>query len=104
MITKNTLVYIVNKFPELAERYLEFLGTLGVDFDGTAPELNMDINGAEKYLVSLKLQRYLEKLNAQKRELTTQLLAGDDTARDEIKRIDSEIEKFNEKLEVLISI
>ena len=104
VITKNTLVYIVNKFPELAERYLEFLGTLGVDFDGTAPELNMDINGAEKYLVSLKLQRYLEKLNAQKRELTTQLLAGDDTARDEIKRIDSEIEKFNEKLEVLISI
>ena len=104
VITKNTLVYIVNKYPELAERYLEFLGTLGVDFDGTAPELNMDINGAEKYLVSLKLQRYLEKLNAQKRELTAQLLAGDDTARDEIKRIDSEIEKFNEKLEVLISI
>ena len=103
-ITKNTLVYIVNKYPELAERYLEFLGTLGVDFDGTAPELNMDINGAEKYLVSLKLQRYLEKLNAQKRELTTQLLAGDDSARDEIKRIDSEIEKYNEKLEVLISI
>lgn len=103
-ITKNTLVYIVNKYPELAERYLEFLGTLGVDFDGTAPELNMDINGAEKYLVSLKLQRYLEKLNAQKREFTNQLLAGDDTARDEIKRIDSEIEKFNEKLEVLISI
>ena len=103
-ITKNTLVYIVNKYPELAERYLEFLGTLGVDFDGTAPELNMDINGAEKYLVSLKLQRYLEKLNAQKREFTNQLLAGDDSARDEIKRIDSEIEKFNEKLEVLISI
>lgn len=103
-ITKNTLVYIVNKYPELAERYLDFLGTLGVDFDGTAPELNMDINGAEKYLVSLKLQRYLEKLNAQKRELTTQLLAGDEAARDEIKRIDSEIEKYNEKLEVLISI
>jgi DNA primase len=104
VITKNTLVYIVNKYPELAERYLDFLVTLGVDFDGTAPELNMDINGAEKYLVSLKLQRYLEKLNAQKRELTTQLLAGDDTARDEIKRIDSEIEKYKDKLEVLISI
>lgn len=103
-ITKNTLVYIVNKYPELAERYLDFLGTLGVDFDGTAPELNMDINGAEKYLVSLKLQRYLEKLNAQKREFTNQLLAGDEAARDEIKRIDSEIEKYNEKLEVLISI
>lgn len=103
-ITKNTLVYIVNKYPELAERYLDFLGTLGVDFDGTAPDLNMDIGAAEKYLVSLKLQRYLEKLNAQKREFTNQLLAGDDSARDEIQRINSEIEKYNEKLEVLISI
>ena len=103
-ITKNTLVYIVNKYPELVERYLDFLGTLGVDFDGTASDLNMDIGAAEKYLVSLKLQRYLEKLNAQKREFTNQLLAGDDSARDEIRRINSEIEKYNEKLEVLISI
>ena len=103
-ITKNTLVYIVNKYPELAERYLDFLVTLGVDFDGTAPDLNMDVGAAEKYIVSLKLQRYLEKLNAQKREFTTQLLAGDDSAREEIKRINDEIEKYNEKLEVLISI
>ena len=104
VITKNTLVYIVNKYPELAERYLDFLVTLGVDFDGTAPDLNMDVGAAEKYIVSLKLQRYLEKLNAQKREFTTQLLAGDDSAREEIKRINDEIEKYNEKLEVLISI
>ena len=103
-ITKNTLVYIVNKYPELAERYLDFLVTLGVDFDGTAPDLNMDVGAAEKYIVSLKLQRYLEKLNAQKRELTNQLLAGDDSAREEIRRINDEIEKYNEKLEVLISI
>ena len=104
VITKNTLVYIVNKYPELAERYLDFLVTLGVDFDGTAPDLNMDVGAAEKYIVSLKLQRYLEKLNAQKREFTNQLLAGDDSAREEIQRINDEIEKYNEKLEVLISI
>ena len=104
VITKNTLVYIVNKYPELAERYLDFLVTLGVDFNGTAPDLNMDVGAAEKYIVSLKLQRYLEKLNAQKREFTNQLLAGDESAREEIQRINDEIEKYNEKLEVLISI
>ena len=103
-ITKNTLVYIVNRYPELAERYLEFLGTLGVDFDGDAPELNMDIGAAEKYLVSLKLQRWLEKLNAQKKELTNRRLAGDESVREEILKIDTEIEKYKEKLEVLISI
>ncbi len=103
-ITKNTLIYIVNNFPELAERYLDFLGSLGVDFDGTVADLNMDLTAAEKYIVSLKLQRYLEKLNIQKREYTNKLLAGDESARDEIQRIDEEIKKYNEKLEVLISI
>ena len=103
-ITKNTLVYIVNTFPELAEQYLDFLGTLGVDFDGDAAALNLDKNAAEKYIVSLKLQRYLEKLNLQKREYTNALLAGDENARDEITKIDEEIAKYNEKLDILISI
>ena len=103
-ITKKTLVYIINAFPELAEQYLDFLGTLGVDFDGESADLNLDKNAAEKYIVSLKLQRYLERLNLQKREFTNQLLAGDDSARDEIANIDSEIEKCQQKLEILFSI
>ena len=103
-ITKNTLIYIVNNFPELAERYLDFLGSLGVDFDGAVVDLNMDIAAAEKYIVSLKLQRYLEKLNMQKREYTNKLLAGDEGARADIARIEEEIKKYNEKLEILISI
>lgn len=103
-ITKSTLIYIINTFPELGERYLDFLGTLNIDFDGTAADLNLDVAAAEKYIVSLKLQRHLEKLNAQKRELTTQLLAGDTGARDEITRIDEDIAKYQEKLEILITI
>ncbi len=104
LVTKNTLVYIVNTYPELAEKYLDFLGTLGVDFGATAPELNLDMTAAEKYIVSLKLQRHLAKLNATKKELTNRLLDGDEDAREEIKQIDEDIAKFNEKLEVLISI
>ena len=104
LVTKNTLVYIVNAFPELAERYLDFLRTLGVDFDATAPELNLDMAAAEKYIVSLKLQRHLAKLNATKKELTNKLLDGDESVRDEIAQIDADIAKFNEKLEILISI
>ena len=103
-ITKNTLVYIVNNFPELAERYMDFLGTLGIDFDANAPQLNMDVGAAEKFIVSLKIQRYLARLTAQKRELTNKLLGGDENARDEIAKIDAEIEKLNEKLEILTSI
>ena len=100
-ITKNTLIYIVNTYPELAEQYLEFLGTLGIDFDGTAPELNLDKVAAEKYIVSLKLQRYIEKLKLSKAEL---IKSGDESARDEIFGIDSDIATATEKLEKLIML
>ena len=100
-ITKNTLVYIVNTYPELAEQYLDFLGTLGIDFDNTAPELNLDKVAAEKYIVSLKLQRYIEKLNLTKSEL---IKSGDESVRDEIIGIDSDIAAAHEKLEKLIML
>lgn len=100
-ITKNTLVYIINTYPELAEQYIDFLGTLGINFDGTAPELNLDKKSAEKYIVSLKLQRHIQKLNITKNEL---IKSGDETTREEIKKIDSDIESATEKLEKLISL
>jgi DNA primase len=103
-VTKNTLVYIVNTYPELAEQYLEFLGSLGVYFDAKSPELNLDKMAAEKYIVSLKLQRYIDKLNLNKKELTARLLDGDESVRDEIEKTDSDIKIAKEKLEKLISI
>jgi hypothetical protein len=46
----------------------------------------------------------LEKLNTQKQELTNKLLAGDETARDEITEINSEIKKYSEKLNLLFRL
>lgn len=100
-ISKNTLVYIVNNYPELAEKYLDFLGTLGIDFDGETPDLGMTIEAAEKYIVLLKLQRYLDKLNLQKKELINQRLMGNEDVRDEISKTDEEIKKYTEKLQLL---
>ena len=103
-ITKNTLIYIVNAYPELAEQYLDFLGTLEIDFDGVATDLNLDKLAAEKYIVSLKLQRYLDRLTLTKKALTARLLDGDETVREEIDKIDINIKSASEKLEKLISI
>ena len=103
-ITKTTLVYIVNKYPETVERHGEFLATLNIDFDGAAADLDLSLNDAEKYIVSLKLQRYIDRLNIQKKELTSKLLTGDETARDELIKNDSEIMRTQEKLEQLISM
>ena len=103
-ITRNTLIFITNRFPEIAERYAEFLATLNVSLDGDAAEINLDAAGAEKYIVSLKLQKYLEKLQAQKKELTAALLAGASDAAEKISETDAEIKKCHEKLDLLINI
>ena len=104
-ITRNTLIFITNKFPEIAERHAEFLAKLNISLDGDAPDMNMDARGAERYITSLKLQNYLKKLQEQKQKLTTDILRGDadDDARGQISAIDSEITKYTEKLEQMIS-
>ncbi len=103
-VTINTLVYIIGTYPDLAERYGDFLASLNIDFDRDTTDINLSHEGAEKYLVSLKAQKYIEKLNLQKRELMSKMLNGDVSAREEIMHIDNEIARTNDKLETLISI
>ena len=102
-ITKNTLIFITNKYPEIAERYVDFLSSLNISLDGDAPELPMNERDAEKYIVSLKLQKWLETLHIQRKELTAQMLSGIDV-NEQISEIDKKIHDANEKLEQLISI
>ncbi|MBR1380508.1 MAG: DNA primase [Alphaproteobacteria bacterium] len=103
-ITKNTLIYIVNTYPEIIDGYGEFLATLNIDFDVPVPTMNLTRDSAERYIVSLKIQRYLQKLNIDKKEFTSRLLMGDTSVRDEINRIDTEIVRMTEKLERLINV
>ncbi|MCM1294432.1 MAG: DNA primase [Muribaculaceae bacterium] len=103
-VTKNTLIYITNAFPDITERYGDFLASLNIDFDGVSPDLGWKANDAEKYIVSLKLQRHLARLRIQKKELLTMALAGDAGATAKVSEIDADIVKYSEKLETLISI
>lgn len=103
-ITRNTLVFITNKYPDVAERYAEFLATLNISLDGDAPELNLDAVAAEKYIVSLKLQKYLERLRNEQKELTAAALGGDATATEKLATINSEIARITDKQDQLISM
>lgn len=103
-ITRNTLVFITNKYPDVAERYAEFLATLNISLDGDAPELNLDAVAAEKYIVSLKLQKYLERLRNEQKELTAAALGGDATAIEKLATINSEIARITDKQDQLISM
>ncbi len=102
-ITQKTLIFITNKYPEIAEKYLEFLTSLKINLDGETPEMNLDAKAAEKYIVSLKLQKYLEKLNAEKKDIMARLLAGEDL-QEKMNFINSEIARATENLETLISM
>ena len=102
-ITKKTVIFIVNQYPEIAERYGDFLATLNINFDDNAPDMNMDEKSAEKYIVSLKLQKYMARLQSQKRDLTARLLAGENV-RDEITALDEQINTAMQKMDALISI
>lgn len=102
VITKKTLIYITNTYPDIAERYGDFLVNLGISFDDAVPEMNLDRNAAEKFVVSLKIQKYLERLQAERKELTAAMLSGDAGARDRIAEIDADIVKYTERLEALI--
>ena len=102
-ITKNTVIFIVNNYPQIAERYGDFLATLNINFDENAPDINMDEKAAEKYIVSLKLQKWLETLHIQKKELTAKLLNGEDVS-DKIDDINKKIIDAQSRIDTLISI
>ncbi len=102
-ITRATLCHIVNTFPELVERYGDFLATLNIDFDAPRPGMQMDEKTAERYIVSLKLQKYMTQLIAEKKECMTQMLAGADLG-GRLAQINADIEKVREKQEMLVLI
>ena len=102
-ITKNTVIFIVNKYPEIAERYGDFLANLNLNFDENVPEMQMDEKSAEKYIVSLKLQKYLAYLQSEKKDLTSKLLAGADVGT-AINEVNKKISDAQQKIDALISM
>ena len=104
-ITKNTLVYIVNKFPEIVEQYGEFLSSLNINFDSdVTTDINYNIASATNYIESLKLQNDLKKLNDDKKEVLQLALSGDDGAGVQLEEINNKIKSINKKLEKLTNI
>ena len=102
-ITKNTVIFIVNKYPQIAERYGDFLATLNINFDENVPDINIDDKSAEKFIVSLKLQKYMARLQSEKKDLTAKLLAGENV-RDKISALDAQIRDAQQKMDTLVTI
>jgi len=101
-VVKNTIISVINKYPELAERYGDFISKFNLDFSENVTDTGLSFDSAEKYLVSLKLQKYIESLEKQKHDLTVRGLSGENNVNDEIRRIEDELIKMREKFELLV--
>ena len=104
MVTKNTLVYIVNNFENIATQYADFLASLNISFDGNAPDLSWNETQAEKFIVSLKLQRYRMALEQELKTKTQAMINGENITNEDLADIKKKITNINQKLEKLLYI
>ena len=105
IMTINVIKSIVQTYPELAEKYMDFFVSLNISFDESVQKTELDLKNAEKFIVSFKLQRYLKSLQDEKLKLLSNIPenAGDEY-RNKLKEIDENIINANEKLELLLDI
>ncbi len=102
-ITIKNIQGILSTYPDIAERYGDFLVTMNIpDISQSAP-CPFSHNDAEKYIVTLKIKRYLTQLEKQKKDLTASLLIGQDV-QDQINKINAEMMRIQDKLDALIQL
>ena len=102
VMTINTIKSIVSTYQELSEKYFDFLSSLNISFDEDAPKTDLDLKSAEKYIVSLKLQRYIKKLNDDKQQYLQNALNDESFDQNVLNDINEKLKQANEKLNTLL--
>jgi len=105
-MTVNLIKSIVQTYPELAEKYTDFLMSLNISFDEEAQKTELSLKDAEKFIVSFKLERYVKSLKDEKLKLLSNIPddIDADEYRNKLKEIDENIIKSSEKLELLLDV
>ena len=103
-MTINTIKSIVQTYPEISEKYLDFLSSLNISFDEDVPKSDLSYENAEKFIISFKLQRYLQKLNNEKQHILSDALNNSEIGIEKIKEINSKILETQNKLEILLDM
>ena len=104
IMTVNLIKSIVQTYQELAEKYMDFLSSLNISFDEDVQKTNLSLQDAEKFIISFKLQRYIKKLETDKKNMLNDALNGKDYNSDLVKEIEEKIIESNKKLDLLLDI
>ncbi len=100
----NIIKSIVQTYPEISEKYADFLMSLNISFDDSMKKTDMDLENAEKFIVSFKLQKYIKQLNNEKQKIIDNALKNNISTTDLLHEIDNKIQDANIKLETLIDM
>lgn len=101
----NIIKSVVQKYPMISEKYIDFLSSLNISFDDeNVQSTDLSLEDAEKFIVSFKLQKYIEKLNSEKQEIINNALKNNIDCRESLSEIDNKINDAREKLELLLDI
>lgn len=103
-MTINIIKSIVQTYPEISEKHLDFLSSLNISFNENAPKSDLSSENAEKFIISFKLQRYIKKLDQEKQQILSDLLNNSESNIEKIKEIDEKIKETHEKLELLLDM
>ena len=101
-LTKNMLVYIIDKYPQIASQYADFLYKLNISFDcENIIDFNLSEHDVENYIYSLKLNFDLKQLKQEKKELlSTMVKTGENAGK--IPEIDKKIAEITGEIERLL--
>ena len=104
-MTIKILKSIIQKYPELSEKYIDFLTSLHISFDEEVEPTDLDLKNADNFIISLQIQKSLQELNKQKQEILKKLnesLTQENS--DKLKEINNKILEITKKQESLIDI
>ena len=69
IMTQNIIKSIVQKYPEISEKYIDFLVSLNISFDEDVKHTELNIDEEENFIKSIELQLEIKKLEKKKKEL-----------------------------------
>ena len=104
IMTINIIKSIVQTYPTISEKYLDFLTSLNISFDENAQKTDFSLADAEKFIVSFKLQKYIQKLNDEKQQILSNALKNNIDCSENLAEINEKINQAREKLELLLDI
>ena len=102
IMTINIIKSIVQTYPEISEKYMDFLVSLNISFDEDVKNTELSVKEAEKFIISFKLQIEIKKLEKEKQELLSNALNGENYDKELLENIDNKLKDYNNKLELLL--